>query len=121
MSTSSRSLSTWLGRSPSTASKISMASGTRSGWATQVPSQPPCASRSLSSRTFAKATSLTAASRREGMKAAMPPIAWAPRRWQARTSICVYARMKGTAIVTWERSGRIASSRSRSFLIAEKM
>ena len=46
-------------------------------------------SRSLSSRTFASATSFTAGSRREGMNAAMPPIACAPRRWQDRTSSCV--------------------------------
>ena len=46
-----------------------------------MPSKPWPASRSLSSRTFASATSLTAASRRDGMNAAMPPIACAPRRW----------------------------------------
>src|SRR5581483_4237639 len=47
--TSSRSRSTWFGRPPMTASKHSVATGTRSGWATQVPSKPCDASRSLSS------------------------------------------------------------------------
>ena len=46
-------------------------------------------SRSLSSRTFAIATSFTAGSRRFGMNAAIPPIACAPRRWQVRTSSSV--------------------------------
>ena len=49
--TSSRRRSSWFGRSPSTASKHSVATGTRSGWATHVPSKPSPASRSLSSRT----------------------------------------------------------------------
>jgi hypothetical protein len=52
-STSSRRRSTWLGRSPSTSSKASIATGTESGWATQVPSKPSPASRCLSSRTAA--------------------------------------------------------------------
>ena len=59
--------------SPSTASNASSATGTRSGWATQVPSKPCDASRSLSSRTFASATSFTlgvAAGRDEGGHAA---------------------------------------------------
>ena len=42
------------------ASKISMASGTRPGWATQVPSWPSCTSRSLSARTLARAASFAA-------------------------------------------------------------
>ncbi len=77
--TSSRSRSSWLGPSPSTSSKISAQTGTRSGWATQDPSKPACASRYLSSRTFANARSLTSGSLRLGMNAAMPPIANAPR------------------------------------------
>ncbi|MGX1273158.1 hypothetical protein RKD18_006352 [Streptomyces phaeoluteigriseus] len=82
-----------------------MAIGTRSGWATQEPSKPSPASRSLSARTFSKATLLTSASRREGMKAAMPPMAWAPRLWHVRTRSSVYARMNGAVIVTALRSG----------------
>ena len=82
------------------ASKNSVATGTRPGCATQVPSNPASASRSLSSRTAANAISLTSASRRVGMKAAMPPIACAPRLWQVLTRRSVYARMNGTAIVT---------------------
>src|SRR6266540_3787229 len=73
--TSSRLRPIWLGRSPSTASKHSIATGTRSGCATQVPSKPSPDSRCLSSRTLASATSLTSGSRRLGMNAAMPPIA----------------------------------------------
>ena len=80
--TSSRSRSSWLGRSPRTPSKTSRQTGTRSGWATHEPSKPSPASRSLSSRTLASARSLTSGSRRLGMNAAMPPIANAPRRWQ---------------------------------------
>ncbi len=87
--TSSRSRSFWLGLSPRTASKEAMAIGTRSGWATQEPSKPSPASRSLSALTFAKAILLTSASLRDGMKAAMPPMAWAPRLWQVRTSSSV--------------------------------
>lgn len=83
--TSSRSRSFWFGFSPRTASKDSSAIGTRSGWATQEPSKPSWASRSLSSLTLANATLFTSASRREGMNAAMPPMACAPRLWQVRT------------------------------------
>ena len=51
--TSSRSRSSWLG--PGIRSlKTSSAIGTRPGWATQVPSWPSPASRSLSSRTLAE-------------------------------------------------------------------
>ena len=96
-STSSRSTSSWLGRSPSTRSKISIATGTRSGCATHVPSYPCPASRSLSSRTFASATAFTSASRRDGMNAAMPPIACAPRLWHVFTSSSAYERMNGVA------------------------
>ena len=46
-------------------------------------------SRSLSSRTLSRARSLTSGSRRDGMNAAMPPMAWAPRRWQVWTSSSV--------------------------------
>ena len=48
-STSSRCLSIWFGLSPSTASNASSATSTTSGCATQVPSKPASASRSLSS------------------------------------------------------------------------
>ena len=78
--TSSRCRSIWFGRSPSLASKTSRATGTRSGWATHQPSKPSSASRVLSARTAARAASFTTGSRRFGMKAAIPPIAWAPRR-----------------------------------------
>jgi hypothetical protein len=59
-----------------------MATGTRSGWATQVPSWPAPASRSLSALTLAKAAWLAASSPLIGIWAAMPPMAKAPRRWQ---------------------------------------
>ena len=87
--TSSRSLPSWFGWSPSTPSNTSRQIGTRSGWATQEPSKPSRLSRVLSSRTLASATSLTCGSRRLGMNAAMPPIACAPRLWQVRTSSSV--------------------------------
>ena len=97
-----------------------MQTGTRSGCATHEPSKPSPDSRSLSSRTFASAISFASASLRDGMKAAMPPIACAPRPWQERTSSSVYARMNGTVIVTWARSGS-TQSRARNFLMALKM
>src|SRR5690349_180228 len=76
--TSSRSRSSWLGRSPSAASKTSLHNATRSGWATQEPSKPSPDSRVLSSRTLASAVAVTSGSRRFGMNAAIPPIARAP-------------------------------------------
>ena len=88
-STSSRWRSTWFGRSPSTLSNSSRATSTRSGCATHVPSKPWPASRSLSARTAATALSLISGFRRLGMNAAIPPIAWAPRRWQVFTSSSV--------------------------------
>jgi len=72
-------LSTWLGRSPSTASNASIATGTESGCATHVPSNPAPASRSLSTRTASKASLFASSSVRDGITADMPPIAWAPR------------------------------------------
>ena len=54
-STSSRCRSTWLGRSPSTASNSAIAVGIRSGCATHVPSKPSPASRFLSAATFSNA------------------------------------------------------------------
>ena len=53
---SSRWRSIWFGRSPRTRSNDSIATGTRSGCATHVPSKPWEASRSLSSRTFSSAS-----------------------------------------------------------------
>ena len=73
-----------------------------------MPSKPSPASRRLSSPTFASATAFTSGSRRDGMNAAMPPIACAPRSWHVLTSSCVYARMNGTVIVTCARSGSSA-------------
>ncbi len=55
------------------------------------------------------------------MTAAIPPIACAPRRWHVATSSSVYARMKGTVIVTAERSGSTNSGRVRKRLMVEKM
>ena len=62
------------------------ATGTRAGCATQVPSWPSVASRSLSARTLASAASLASGSFLIGICAAMPPIAWTPRRWQVLIS-----------------------------------
>ena len=62
---------------------------TTSGCATQVPSKPAFASRSLSALAAASASSLAALSLREGICAAMPPIANAPRLWQVCTSSSV--------------------------------
>ena len=87
--TSSRRRSTWFGRSPSTSSKASVATGTESGCATQVPSKPSPASRCLSARTASKARRLASSSLRLGITADMPPIAWAPRAWQVFTSSSV--------------------------------
>ena len=84
--TSSRCLSIWFGRSPSTASNASVATPTTSGCATQVPSKPASASRCLSSFTAAIARSLASWSLREGISAAIPPMAKAPRAWQVLTS-----------------------------------
>ena len=58
---------------------------------------------------------------RLGMSADMPPIAWAPRRWQVAASSSVYARMNGTVMVTSARSGRTISGRSGKHLMDEKM
>jgi len=71
--------STWFGCGI-TRSKISVAMGTSPGCATHVPSWPSVASRSLSARTCASARSFTSGSDLTGMKAAIPPIACAPRR-----------------------------------------
>ena len=64
-----------------------VATGTRSGCATHVPSWPSPASRSLSARTLVERglvdLGVVAGS---GLNAAMPPIAWAPRRWHVLTS-----------------------------------
>ncbi len=87
--TSSRSLPSWFDWSPSTPSNTSRQIGTRSGWATQEPSKPSLDSRVLSSRTLASAVAFTSASRLLGMKAAMPPMACAPRPWQVLTSSSV--------------------------------
>ena len=62
-----------------------------------------------------------AAGSRLGMNAAMPPIAWAPRRWQVRTSSSVYARMNGTVIVHLGPVRQDESSRWPKFLMMLKM
>ena len=49
---------------------------------------------------------LAATGSRLGTRAAMPPMAWAPRRWQVRTSSSVYARMNGVVIVTCDAVGQ---------------
>ena len=84
--TSGRCLSIWLGFSPSTASKAAFAVETTSGCATQVPSKPALASRFLSSLTASIARWLAASSLRDGISAAIPPIANAPCSWQVLTS-----------------------------------
>ena len=81
------------------------------------PSKPARASRSLSSRTLANAASLTAASLRDGMNAAIPPIAKAPRLWQVCTSRSAYACIIGAFMVIALRSGRVNPSASRKFLM----
>jgi hypothetical protein len=55
------------------------------------------------------------------MNAAMPPIAWAPRRWQVWTKSSVYARMNGWVIVSCARSGRIVTFGPRNFLMQLNM
>jgi hypothetical protein len=55
------------------------------------------------------------------MNAAIPPMAWAPRRWHVFTRSSVYALMNGTVIVTSPRSGSTKSLRWRNFLMALKM
>ena len=76
-------LRTWLGPGISRLN-TSIAIGTSPGCATQVPSCPSLASRSLSARTLASASSFRSLSSLIRIWAAMPPIAWAPRRWQVR-------------------------------------
>ena len=78
---SSRRTDSWLGAGI-LLSNTSRAMGTSPGCATQVPSWPSPASRSLSARTLARAISLAFGSFLIGIWAAMPPIAKAPRRWQ---------------------------------------
>ena len=68
--------------------KTSLQISTMPGWATHEPSKPSLASRSLSALTLAKACSLISASL-DGMNAAIPPIACAPRLWHVRTSSSV--------------------------------
>jgi hypothetical protein len=75
----------------------------------------------LSSRTAAIARSFASGSRREGISAAIPPIANAPRAWHVLTSSSEYACMNGTVILTSSRSGSTNSGRSRKHLIIEKM
>ena len=79
--TSSRWRETWLGPGMCLSKALS-ATGTRPGCATQVPSCPSVASRSLSARTFASASSLAWGLFFMGICAAMPPMACALRRWQ---------------------------------------
>jgi hypothetical protein len=86
-----------------------------------VPSKPSFASRSLSAFTDSKARSLASESLRDGITAAIPPIACAPRAWQVFTTRSLYAFMNGTVIVTSERSGITNSGRERKRLIIEKM
>ena len=87
--TSGRSLSIWLSLSPRTSSNAASAVSTTSGCATQVPSKPASASRSLSSLALASAFLLASSSLRDGICAAIPPIANAPRLWQVCTSSSV--------------------------------
>ena len=79
-------LPTWFGLPPSTSSKASVATGTESGCATQVPSKPSPASRSLSARTASKAFQWASSSERLGIIADMPPIAWALRACEVFTT-----------------------------------
>ena len=51
----------------------------------------------------------------------MPPIAYAPRRWQVWIRSCEYARRKCVVIVTCARSGSTKSGRRLNFLMKLKM
>src|SRR6185312_2269748 len=84
--TSARSLPSWLGVGMYR-SKISCATGTSAGWATQVPSWPALTSRSLSARTLSSAASFAASSPLIGICAAMPPIAMAAQRFQVGKNV----------------------------------
>ena len=80
-------ISGWACR-PAPRSKTSIATGTRSGGRptcrrSRRPPRAPCPRVTLAS-----ALAVISGSRRLGMKAAMPPIACAPRRWQVLTSSC---------------------------------
>jgi hypothetical protein len=116
--TSSRVRSSWLGRSPRTRSNSASAVGTGRGGPPRSRLKPSPASRTLSAATAASARSFASGSFRLGMYAAMPPMAWAPRRWHVRISSSVYARMNGTVMVTWARSGNRKSGQRRNFLVA---
>mmetsp|Transcript_17309 Transcript_17309/g.23797 ORF Transcript_17309/g.23797 Transcript_17309/m.23797 type:complete len:230 (-) Transcript_17309:388-1077(-) len=108
-------LSIWLGPGMC-ASKAALAMGTRAGWATQVPSCPSRASRSLSAATAAIARSFTAGFL-AGICAAMPPMAKVPRRWQVWMTFFTYASRKGVVMPTVLRSGSSASGWHLSFLM----
>ncbi len=119
--TSGRWRSSWFGRSPRTAAKASRQVCTSAGCATQEPSKPRPASRDLSATVLSSAAVVASGLLRLGTKAAMPPIAWAPRAWQVLTSRFAYAAMNGLVIVTCERSGSTWRGSSAKFLIMEKM
>ena len=111
----------WLG-SGMCLSKTSLATGTRPGWATQVPSWPARTSRSLSWRTFSSACLigcrivLDRDLRRHaahGVDAA--PVAGLDQQ------VHVGAAGSGWSMVTWARSGRTKSGRLRNFLMKLKM
>ena len=89
--------------------------------ATQEPSKPSPASRALSALVRSRATDVASGSAPLGTKAAMPPMAWAPRSWQVLTSSSVYARMNGTVMVMVVRSGMTRLGSSAKFLMKEKM
>mmetsp|Transcript_19617 Transcript_19617/g.49853 ORF Transcript_19617/g.49853 Transcript_19617/m.49853 type:complete len:249 (-) Transcript_19617:984-1730(-) len=118
--TSQRRTCSWLGCGMCL-SNTSSATLTRSGCATQVPSWPALASRSLSARTLASAASLAALLSLMGICAAMPPMACTPRLWHVLMSSDTYAAMKPLVIVTSPRSGSTNWGCARSFLMNEKM
>jgi hypothetical protein len=66
----------------------------------------------LSVTTFSIAAAFATGSSLIGIWAAMPPIAWAPRRWQVRIKRREYAVRNGVAIVSCSRSGKWTRSTS---------
>mmetsp|Transcript_31030 Transcript_31030/g.106738 ORF Transcript_31030/g.106738 Transcript_31030/m.106738 type:complete len:212 (+) Transcript_31030:280-915(+) len=81
------SVTHWLGfNQPICELNTCVAMSTSAGCATQVPSWPLVASRTLSSRATSSAAALASKSFLIGICVAMPPMARAPRLWQTRIS-----------------------------------
>src|SRR5260370_42683651 len=93
-----------------TRSKTSSATGTNPGCATQVPSCPSVASRSLSARTCVSASSFATGSVLIGINALIPPIALTPRLWQVFIATLEILTQKRVVLLTPPPSGSKTTS-----------